>query len=181
MNINLTLIVQMIVFIVLIWFTMKFVWPMILGPMEERARKIATGLAAAEQGEKELAEARDALQGRIIREARDRANQIIDHAQHRANELVEQAKGAASTEGARIIAAAQQQIELDTDACQGEPASRGGAASPSVPRPSSWIARSMRARTRICSSSSRRRSSRHHGRPTHDRPTLRARGFRGGA
>ena len=51
MNINLTLIVQMIVFIVLIWFTMKFVWPMILGPMEERARKIAAGLAAAEKGQ----------------------------------------------------------------------------------------------------------------------------------
>jgi F-type H+-transporting ATPase subunit b len=49
-----------------------------------------------------------------VREARERASQIIDHAQHRANELVEEAKGSASTEGARIVAAAQQQIELDT-------------------------------------------------------------------
>jgi F-type H+-transporting ATPase subunit b len=113
-NINLTLIVQMIVFILLIWFTMKFVWPMILGPMTEREQRIAHGLAAAEEGEKELASARDKADV-IVREARERANQIIDHAQHRANELVEEAKGTASNESARIVAAAQQQIELDTN------------------------------------------------------------------
>ena len=113
MNINLTLIVQMIVFILLIWFTMKFVWPMILGPMNEREQRIAHGLAAAEQGEQALAEARGKADA-IVREARERANQIIDHAQHRANELVEQARGTASNEGARLVAAAQQQIELDT-------------------------------------------------------------------
>ncbi|HYM41651.1 MAG TPA: F0F1 ATP synthase subunit B [Steroidobacteraceae bacterium] len=113
MNINLTLIVQMIVFILLIWFTMKFVWPMILGPMNEREQRIAHGLAAAEQGEQALAEARGKAEA-IVREARERANQIIDHAQHRANELVEQAKGTATSEGARLVAAAQQQIELDT-------------------------------------------------------------------
>jgi F-type H+-transporting ATPase subunit b len=112
-NINLTLIVQTIVFILLIWFTMKFVWPMILGPMNERETRIAKGLAAAEEGERELAAARGKAEA-IIREARERANQIIDHAQHRANELIEQAKGAASSESARIVAAAQQQIELDT-------------------------------------------------------------------
>ncbi|MGB6605923.1 MAG: F0F1 ATP synthase subunit B [Steroidobacteraceae bacterium] len=113
MNINLTLIVQMIVFVLLIGFTMKFVWPMILVPMNERDRKIRQGLAAAEKGEQELAAARDTADA-IVREARERANQIIDHAQHRANDLVEQAKGAASSEGARIVAAAQQQIELNT-------------------------------------------------------------------
>ena len=113
MNINLTLVIQMIVFAVLVWFTMRFVWPKILGPLEERSRKIAQGLAAAEEGERELAEARGKADV-IIREARERANQIIDHAQHRANELIEQSKGTASSEGARIIAAAHQQIELDT-------------------------------------------------------------------
>jgi F-type H+-transporting ATPase subunit b len=112
-NINLTLIVQMLVFIVLIWFTMKFVWPMILGPMDERSRKIATGLAAAEKGEQSLTEARGSADA-IIREARERATQIIDHAQHRANELVEEAKGTANTEGARLVASAHQQIDLDT-------------------------------------------------------------------
>ncbi|TLY73343.1 MAG: F0F1 ATP synthase subunit B, partial [Gammaproteobacteria bacterium] len=112
MNINLTLIVQMIVFAVLVWFTMTFVWPLILGMMEERSRKIAQGLAAAEQGQQELAQARERADA-IVREARERAHQIIDQAQHRANDLVEQAKGAASTEGQRLVAAAHQQIELE--------------------------------------------------------------------
>ena len=112
MNINLTLIVQMIVFIVLVWFTMKFVWPMILGPMEERSKKIASGLAAAEKGQEELARAREGAEA-VIREARERANQIIDQAQHRANDLVEQAKGTATTEGRRLVEAAKQQIELE--------------------------------------------------------------------
>ena len=112
MNINLTLIVQMIVFIVLVWFTMKFVWPMILGPMEERSKRIAAGLAAAEKGREELAQARERAEA-VIREARERANQIIDQAQHRANDLVEQAKGTATAEGRRLVEAAKQQIELE--------------------------------------------------------------------
>ena len=112
MNINLTLIVQMIVFIVLVWFTMKFVWPMILGPMEERSKKIAAGLAAADKGREELAQSHERAEA-IIREARERANQIIDQAQHRANDLVEQAKGTATAEGRRLVEAAKQQIELE--------------------------------------------------------------------
>jgi F-type H+-transporting ATPase subunit b len=111
-NINLTLVVQMIVFVVLIWFTMKFVWPMILGPMEERSKKIAAGLAAAEKGQQELAQSRDRAEA-VIREARERATQIIDQAQHRANDLVEQAKSTATAEGQRLVAAAKQQIELE--------------------------------------------------------------------
>ena len=113
MNINLTLIVQMLVFIVLIWFTMKFVWPMILGPMEERSKKIAQGLAAADRGEEALAKARDEAET-IVRAARERASQIIDHANHQANELVEQAKGAATSDAQRIKVAAEQQTELET-------------------------------------------------------------------
>jgi len=112
-NINLTLIVQMIVFALLVIAVMKWLWPPILDAMNERERKIAQGLAAAEKGEQELAAAREKADA-IVREARERANQIIDHAQRRANELVEEAKGTASTEGARIVAAAQQQIVLDT-------------------------------------------------------------------
>jgi F-type H+-transporting ATPase subunit b len=111
-NINLTLIVQMLVFATLVFAVMKWVWPVILGAMDERERKIAQGLAAAEQGEQELVAARGKADV-IVREARERANQIIDHAQHRANELVEHARSTASTEGARLIAAAQQQIQLD--------------------------------------------------------------------
>jgi F-type H+-transporting ATPase subunit b len=112
-NINLTLIVQMLVFIVLVWFTMKFVWPMILGPMEERSKKIAQGLAAADRGEQALAHAREQADA-IVREARERATQIIDQAQHRATELVEEAKGIATTDAQRIKAQAEQQVVLET-------------------------------------------------------------------
>ena len=112
MNINLTLVIQMVVFAILVWFTMRFVWPMILGPMEERSRKIALGLAAAEKGQQELAQAH-AKADVIVREARERANQIVDQAQRRANDVIEQAKSTASAEGERLVAAAQQQIELE--------------------------------------------------------------------
>jgi F-type H+-transporting ATPase subunit b len=113
-NINLTLIIQMVVFALLIWFTMKFVWPIILGAMEAHEKKIAAGLAAAEKGQQELSQARSNSDV-IIREARDRAQQIIDQAQHRANELVEQAKSTATQEGQRLVAAAQSQIDLEAN------------------------------------------------------------------
>jgi F-type H+-transporting ATPase subunit b len=112
-TINLTLIVQMLVFIVLIWFTMKFVWPMILGPMEERSKKIAQGLAAADKGEQALVHAQEKADA-IVREARERATQIIDQAQHRANELVEEAKGIATSDAKRITAAAEEQVVLES-------------------------------------------------------------------
>ena len=113
MSINLTLIIQMVVFAILIWFTMRFVWPIILGAMEERSRKIAQGLAAAEKGQAELTQAKSNADS-IIREARERAQQIVDQAQQHANSLIEQAKSTATAEGVRIKQAAQAQIELDT-------------------------------------------------------------------
>ena len=113
LSINATFIGQFIVLLVLLWFIYKVVVPMLAGPIEERQRRIAQGLAAGEKGQQALTEARSNADA-IIREARERATQIIDHAQHRANELVEEAKGTASTEGARLVAAAHQQIDLDT-------------------------------------------------------------------
>ena len=113
MNINLTLVIQMVVFALLIWVTMKFIWPLILGPMEARSKKIALGLAAAEKGQQDFAQASERADV-VIREARDRANEIIDHAQRRANELVEQAKSQAVQEGDRLAAAARTQIDLAT-------------------------------------------------------------------
>jgi F-type H+-transporting ATPase subunit b len=114
-NINLTLVIQMIVFAILIWFTMRFVWPLILGPMEERQRKIATGLAAAEDGRKELADAQTRAEG-VVREARERASQIIDQAQRRANELIEEAKVSANVDGQRIRASAHAEAEQEATA-----------------------------------------------------------------
>lgn len=113
MNINLTLVVQMVVFAITVWITMKFIWPMLAGMLEERQKKIALGLAAAEKGQQDLAKASERAEV-AIREARDRANEIIDAAQRRANEMIEAAKSAATQEGDRLAAAARQQIELAT-------------------------------------------------------------------
>ncbi|MGB6451401.1 MAG: F0F1 ATP synthase subunit B [Steroidobacteraceae bacterium] len=112
MNINLTLIIQMIVFVLLVAFVMRWVWPHILGAVEERTRKIALGLAAAEKGQQDLAQAEKRSEA-VLREARERAHQIVEQAQRRANEMIEHAKTAASAEGQRLLTAAQQQIELE--------------------------------------------------------------------
>jgi F-type H+-transporting ATPase subunit b len=112
-NINLTLFVQVLVFVVLIWFTMKFVWPMILGPMDERARKIASGLAAAEKGKLDLTQAEERANG-IIREARERAAQIVDQAAKRSAEMVEEAKGTASSEAQRLVSQARDEAARES-------------------------------------------------------------------
>jgi F-type H+-transporting ATPase subunit b len=111
-NFNLTLIIQMIVFATLVWFTMKFVWPVLLGALEERQRKIATGLAAAEKGKQELAQAEQRAES-LVREARERASQIVEQAQRRAAEMIEQAQRTAAAESQRIVAQASQQIEVE--------------------------------------------------------------------
>jgi F-type H+-transporting ATPase subunit b len=111
-NINLTLIIQMIVFGLLVWGTMSFIWPKLMNQIEERQKKIAHGLAAADRGEQELQQARQGAE-EILREARDRARQIIDQAQHRANDIQEQARVSATQEGQRLVASAQQQIGLE--------------------------------------------------------------------
>ena len=112
MNINLTLIIQVIVFVLFVSFIMKWVWPHILGAVDERTRKIAQGLAAAERGQQDLAQAEQKA-GSVIAAARERAHQIVEQAQRRANEMIEHARASASSEGQRLIAAAQQQIELE--------------------------------------------------------------------
>jgi F-type H+-transporting ATPase subunit b len=111
-SLNLTLITQMFVFLLLVLFTMKFVWPMILGAMDERAKRIADGLAAAEKGQKDLNQAKGKAD-EIVREARAKAVQIVDQAEHRAHEVIDQAKSTAIAEGERLLAAAQQQIQLE--------------------------------------------------------------------
>jgi F-type H+-transporting ATPase subunit b len=112
-NINLTLIVQMIVFIALIWATMKFVWPKIIDAMEERSRKIAAGLAAAEKGKADLVQA-DQRAEAIVKEARAKAAQILDQAGKRSNEMVEEAKGTAIAEAERLVAQAHEDAALES-------------------------------------------------------------------
>lgn len=112
MNLNITLVTQMIVFLLLVVFTMKFVWPHIMNALEERKKRIADGLAAAEKGEKALTEAKSNAD-EVLREARSRALQIEDQARKRANEIIDQAKQTAISEGERLVAAAQQRTELE--------------------------------------------------------------------
>ena len=112
MNINLTLIVQMIVFVALIWATMRFVWPKILLAMDERSAKIAQGLAAAAKSEKDLHEA-EARSKEIVREARERAAQIVDQAGKRSTEMIDEAKGTASSEARRLVTQAHEEATLE--------------------------------------------------------------------
>jgi len=111
-NLNATLIAQTIVFFVLAWFTMKLVWPPIMKALDERASKIADGLAAAEKGKQNLASA-ESRAGDIEREARARAQEVIAGAEKRAAAIVEEAKLAAKTEGDRIIAGARSEVQQE--------------------------------------------------------------------
>lgn len=114
MNINLTLIGQSVTFVVFVWFCMRFVWPPIMNALEERKKKIADGLAAAERGEhdKELAQKRAA---ETLHEAKQQAQEIINLAHKRANEIVDEAKENARAEGERILAAASAEIEQEVN------------------------------------------------------------------
>jgi len=109
MDLNATFIGQIVVFLILLWFMGKFVVPPLARYNDERRRKIADGLAAAEKGQEEL-KAASSRANDVLREARERARAVEDQAQRRANETVEAAKQTAQTEGARIVAAARTEV-----------------------------------------------------------------------
>jgi len=112
MNINATLFVQALSFAALIWFSVRFVWPMITSAMDERTKRIADGLAAAEAGQQSLA--RSARQAEeAINQARDRATEIVSQAEKRASQMIEEAKASARTEGERLVAGAKAEIEQE--------------------------------------------------------------------
>lgn len=112
MNINATIIGQTITFVLLVWFTMKFVWPPLMRAMDERTKRIADGLAAAERGKHEL-ELAGKRSTEVLRDARQQAAEIIANAERQAAQLVEEAKAAARSEGDRLIAGAKSQIEQE--------------------------------------------------------------------
>ena len=109
MNLNATLIVQAIVFLILGWVTMKFIWPPLTQAIEERQKKIADGIAAADRARKQLAEA-DVQVADEVRKARVEAGTITDRAQKQYNAILDKAKVDAGTEAARIKAAAEDEI-----------------------------------------------------------------------
>jgi F-type H+-transporting ATPase subunit b len=112
MDINATLLGQLITFAILVWFTMKYVWPPITKTMHDREKKIAAGLEAAERSQRELEMAEHKAQT-IIREAKQSANQIIEQANLHSARLVEEAKSNAKVEGARIVELAQGDIDRE--------------------------------------------------------------------
>lgn len=109
MNLNYTLLGQMISFAILIWFTVKFIWPPLMQAIEERQQKIAEGLAAADNAQKNLAQAQDKV-NEALKDARVKANEIIDQAHHRANQIIDQAKNDAIAEANRQKALAEAEI-----------------------------------------------------------------------
>lgn len=112
MSINATLIVQMIVFAILVWFTMKFVWPPITAALDERARKIADGLSAADKAKSELAVANKRVEEQLSAARDDAARRLAD-AERLAQSMIEDAKSRASEEGAKIVAAARAEAEQE--------------------------------------------------------------------
>lgn len=106
MNLNATLFAQIVVFFVLAWFTMQFVWPPIMKALDERAKKIADGLAAAEQGQQDLAAAQK-TSSEVLRSGREKSSEMIALAEKRANQVIEEAKVTAQVEAERIVAAAK--------------------------------------------------------------------------
>jgi F-type H+-transporting ATPase subunit b len=111
-NINATMLGEMITFILLVLFTMKFVWPPISGMLEERASRITDGLAAAEKGKQQLLDA-EANIAEELKKIQARAGEIIANAEKRANQVIEESKERARIEGDKIIADAKAQIEQD--------------------------------------------------------------------
>jgi F-type H+-transporting ATPase subunit b len=105
-SINATLIVQMIVFAILVWFTMRFVWPPITAALDERAKKIAEGLSAADKAKADLAAANTRVEQQLSAARDDAAKRLAD-AERLAQQTVEEAKARAAEEAAKIIAAAR--------------------------------------------------------------------------
>ena len=111
MNLNATLIVQLIVFLILLWFTVKFVWPPIAKALDERRDKIAEGLAAAERGKSDFEQAEKKV-AELLTDGRSQVGEIVANAEKRAVQIVEDAKAQAVVEAARITA----QAKADADA-----------------------------------------------------------------
>ncbi len=119
MNINATLIGQTIAFTMFVWFCMKYVWPPLMVAMDERAQKIAEGLAAGERGQKEQ-ELAEKKAKEVLKDARTEASDIINLANVRAGEMVEEAKGKAVEEAAKVKLGAEAEIEQEVASAKEE-------------------------------------------------------------
>jgi len=112
-SINATLIAQLIVFLILVGFTMKFVWPPIAAALDERASKIADGLAAADKAKSELSSANKRVEEELTKSRTETAARLAD-AERRGQVIVEEAKAKAIDEANKIIAAAKAEADQQT-------------------------------------------------------------------
>jgi len=112
-SINATLIAQLIVFLILVGFTMKFVWPPIVKALDERAQKISEGLSAADKAKADLASANKRVEAELSSARNDAAQRLAD-AERLAQSMVEEAKGRATDEGAKIVAAARAEAQQES-------------------------------------------------------------------
>lgn len=112
MNINMTLLGQAISFAIFVWFCMKYVWPPLVGALDERQQKIADGLSAAAKAQREL-ETAHAQVADDLKAARVQAAELLDQAHKRAAQMLEEARNAAAAEGERQLAAARATIEQE--------------------------------------------------------------------
>jgi F-type H+-transporting ATPase subunit b len=117
MNLNVTMFVQALVFAVFIFITVKWIWPMILVHVEARQKMIADGLAEAERGRNSLADAQKQTEV-ILKEARERASDLVAAAEKAASQRVEESKTQAKTEGERLLAAANAQIQQEVQSAK---------------------------------------------------------------
>lgn len=114
MNINATLLGQTIMFIMFVWFCMKFVWPPIMAALSERKKQIADGLAAGERGKHEL-ELASRRATESLHEAKQKAADVIAQAEKRASQIMEEAKNSAKEEGERLVAGAKAEIDQEVN------------------------------------------------------------------
>ncbi len=112
MDINATLLGQAVTFAILIWFTMKFVWPPLVAALDERARKVADGLAAAERAKQDLAKA-EMLSTDALNKAKGEAVEIIALSEKRASEIINQARQEALVEAERVKTQAKAEVDLE--------------------------------------------------------------------
>ena len=110
MSINATLFIQAIVFLILVWFTMKFVWPPIAKALDERAQKIADGLSAADKAKTELTAVNKRVEQELAQTRNETTSRLAD-ADRRAQSIIEEAKARATEEGNKLIAAARAEAE----------------------------------------------------------------------
>lgn len=113
MSINATFWAQMVVFFLLVVFTMKLVWPPIAKALDERAQKIAEGLAAADKAKAELSSANRRVEEELVKSRTETASRLAD-AERRALSIIEEAKAKAAEEGGKIVAAAKAEAEQQT-------------------------------------------------------------------